>query len=172
VGPSLEQLDELETAAGTGVALASSVPLFFPQQYAAPELVKPHVLDSPAVSDLRGMVVVTRPGLALVPPVVPSWPDDPSPQHQVVVSTSMVQVCPRPVTSSVKRKSFRIAVGLLRDSSVPSPIWPAALRPQQYANPSVVSPHVWLPPEATFDHLCPPMTGTGVERETRVPSPS
>ena len=30
------------------------------------------------------------------------------------------------------------------------PSWPDALRPQQYADPEVLTPHVWLPPGATL----------------------
>ena len=45
---------------------------------------------------------------------------------------------------------------------VPSPSWPLAFAPQQYAAPALVSPHVWSYAAARTARASPPMTGRGV----------
>jgi len=55
---------------------------------------------------------------------------------------------------------------------VPSPNWPLALYPQQYAKPVVVSPHVYDHPAERLENFNPPVTATGLDWLTFVPSPN
>ena len=56
------------------------------------------------------------------------------------------------------------AAGTLVFVVLPVPNCPERLRPQQYAAPEVDTPHVWLPPGATFINKpddAPSLTRTG-----------
>src|SRR5438094_10525809 len=55
---------------------------------------------------------------------------------------------------------------------VPLPSSPTVLKPQQYAAPPVVSPHVKPLPVLTTAKLSPPETSTGVPLPVVEPSPS
>jgi hypothetical protein len=68
------------------------------------------------------------------------------------------------------------ATGTVEFVVVPSPSFPLAFAPQQYASSFVVAPHVWLNPAFTELNVSPPNTRVGTRVGTVfsvvVPSPS
>ena len=107
----------------------------------------------------------------------PSWPKAFIPQQYASPPVVTPQVCARasnstPALIEAKLRPPETSAGVLLSNWVPSPSWPKALPPQQYASPPVVTPHVWPPAALTEAKLSPPATLTGVVRFVLVPSPS
>lgn len=62
--------------------------------------------------------------------------------------------------------------GTLLEDVVPSPSWPRALYPQQYAAPSEVAAQVWDSPASSRVALARPSTVTGIVWMVLAPLPS
>src|SRR3954454_6747846 len=65
-----------------------------------------------------------------------------------------------------------MGVGVRRVLVVPSPSWPNAFHPQQYASPAVLRPQLCRPPAESFAKAIPVPTGAGVVWAVLVESPS
>lgn len=66
-----------------------------------------------------------------------------------------------------------LTIGLIeKGDQIGDHIFSGADSPQQYATFAGVTPHVWELPAVRLAKVKPPITGTGTERSTLVPSPS
>ena len=125
--------------------------LLYPQQYASPVVVTPHVWSKPALTDAQLFPPLTSTGVVLFPRVVPS-PSRPlllDPQQYASPAVVTPHVWLRSALTDAQLCPPLTLLGAKRCIVVPSPSRPLLLYPQQYASPVVVTPHVWSRPALT-----------------------
>ena len=134
-------------------------------------MVSPHAWVSCTLTELNVRPPDTGTGVALLAAALPR---EPVPQQYAACAVvtphayanaalSVANVSPPPTATGN---------GCGVTSLDPMPSCPSAFRPQQYAAPLVVTPHVVVPPALSDVNVRPPATGTGALDAVVLPVPS